>query len=1108
MKKFPFFVAALLFLGLATFIFSPLPHTLALARPTNPSVQNIKQKDDSNQRIPVYYSYSPKFDIALGYDPRRYVVENMVGEFDISTWEQFDKYKIVPVTGTNLESALGSVNLREFKFKNPEELINATLEWLKGRVPRKNVKFQKLAKNNDVYFLPFSYQALDYSALWTAYAKKDKNIDLKKYSKTEQGAIYLFFKDKTLFAIYAFNLTNPKEELENISAFRKNLYVSPSFVKEREYQIYGTDIVFKFNPKYWFVTPEKRTLYMTFYHNKYETRPEYAALYDTTAQVFIAPETTYKKITEEDLKERAIEMGASDLRINSSNKEAEKQAAKHISKVQTPHLTFYCYISPPRERPWGGYKPAQASQKPQEYRKLCVTGKDQTAFSVRATIIKNTEGEKYYNKLLNSFYIESTEVQTTTTPTPTKLSNLLDGNIHLIPRVKAAPAAQVSSFDIGSILGPLGTLKIFELGCINFTIPSNKITTAANLANKSYKLCDGGTGTGFAVNDSYILSNAHVMSPPPFMVLADIYFGAMKSLSRGRPLPQSLDGGLTRDILNLSAAAVKYYQQRGARFSSYNNAVRSIALELLKQTIVDASEKHLRRLSNEVWATAGKNGYFSIGTNSINIKNSHLMTKVNVVKAYDITPNLLVEIAGQRALARGASLKPDLALGKASAHLKVVPIPLQKQPTYAPGSKITVVGYPGIIERSSLLSVKSTYPTVTKGTISGIKNAAGANFKIVQINAAVAHGNSGGPVIDETGKVLGVLTYSFSAGSKDAADLAGAVDIKEARAILDAQHISYNNSPLTAKVLKAAEEYNKSHFRNAKKILEEIKQENPTYFAYVLDPILNRLQGYIDQGLDKSSPFTPEMLSKYLLPGGAALLVIGLVVVALALFSGKGKSSANLASSSTSENQSNGNPNTPQSGPSMPLQQTSLPSAPTQQVQQNPTASNASETVINLPQSQSNIMQQTAPQPQTVTQQNPPTLSQPNQQIPETAQVTSPIQPSSQPQPQTQTPVQPTTPAQTPQYQNNNIQPSTISLPNTQTAPEAATEGWPQPQQTPQNPQTPTTSTQNNNNQPIPPNAQIPQPIQTPQTSAPKGPVAQPGSSPSQAPTSEAPSMQ
>jgi len=77
---------------------------------------------------------------------------------------------------------------------------------------------------------------------------------------------------------------------------------------------------------------------------------------------------------------------------------------------------------------------------------------------------------------------------------------------------------------------------------------------------------------------------------------------------------------------------------------------------------------------------------------------------------------------------------------------------------------IVVIGYPGVADFGDLLDEKSQLQaTVTDGSISSLKKAT-TGEQILQISAPITHGNSGGPVIDQRGNVVGLATFGNEGG--------------------------------------------------------------------------------------------------------------------------------------------------------------------------------------------------------------------------------------------------------------------------------------------------------------------------------------------------------
>jgi len=72
------------------------------------------------------------------------------------------------------------------------------------------------------------------------------------------------------------------------------------------------------------------------------------------------------------------------------------------------------------------------------------------------------------------------------------------------------------------------------------------------------------------------------------------------------------------------------------------------------------------------------------------------------------------------------------------------------------GTKIYVFGFPVTAEVSKESFIE---PTFTQGVVSAIKDSQKKDFKIIQTDAKVSSGSSGGPMIDDNGDIIGIITY-------------------------------------------------------------------------------------------------------------------------------------------------------------------------------------------------------------------------------------------------------------------------------------------------------------------------------------------------------------
>jgi len=109
------------------------------------------------------------------------------------------------------------------------------------------------------------------------------------------------------------------------------------------------------------------------------------------------------------------------------------------------------------------------------------------------------------------------------------------------------------------------------------------------------------------------------------------------------------------------------------------------------------------------------------------------------------------------------------------------------------GSTVYAVGYPGVSDNSHNDPVSKWSPedaTVTTGSISRLVTASGTGVKRIQIDATIRHGNSGGPLVDTNGSVVGVNTGSVTKNSTNES-VNFAVNISEVIALCEANAVTY-----------------------------------------------------------------------------------------------------------------------------------------------------------------------------------------------------------------------------------------------------------------------------------------------------------------------------
>jgi hypothetical protein len=83
-------------------------------------------------------------------------------------------------------------------------------------------------------------------------------------------------------------------------------------------------------------------------------------------------------------------------------------------------------------------------------------------------------------------------------------------------------------------------------------------------------------------------------------------------------------------------------------------------------------------------------------------------------------------------------------------------LPLSTEDTLSVGSTAYIFGFPGTAELNTKSPLEATF---TRGVVSALKTATGKNFPIYQTDAKVSQGSSGGPLFNDRGEVVGLVTF-------------------------------------------------------------------------------------------------------------------------------------------------------------------------------------------------------------------------------------------------------------------------------------------------------------------------------------------------------------
>jgi len=213
-------------------------------------------------------------------------------------------------------------------------------------------------------------------------------------------------------------------------------------------------------------------------------------------------------------------------------------------------------------------------------------------------------------------------------------------------------------------------------------------------------------------------------------------------------------------------------------------------------------------------------------------------------------------------------------------------IALDSSDGLAVGKKAFIMGFPATAEVNQNDPVEATF---TQGVVSAIKQSSDKSFSIFQTDAKVSEGSSGGPLFNDQGEVVGIITFQTDQIDRVAGDnFAFALPIGLVRQAADAARILPEQGQYGIIFRTGFEQLSKKHCVKAISIFSSLSDMGGDFSAgHSLGRYIGECQDLIDSGKSLDTRFDEvraevddlKSPAAYLI--GAGLIVFGVLSMAV-----------------------------------------------------------------------------------------------------------------------------------------------------------------------------------------------------------------------------------
>jgi S1-C subfamily serine protease len=408
--------------------------------------------------------------------------------------------------------------------------------------------------------------------------------------------------------------------------------------------------------------------------------------------------------------------------------------------------------------------------------------------------------------------------------------------------------------DKSAIIGKPAVVHIFNRSCANIKVA--QVETLPEMSGNTYDVCMAGFGSGFFVSkDGYIVTNGHVATPDPLDTVMDSFWYNV-------PLNSPFWDDLASDLYALAAAG--QLDLSGYSTEDLYGFVLGLFVGLVDEQVFTVTSVNTPYIEKGI--------PFTVDVNTLGVSNASELIAAEVVDGKVDSSSRAIYDALLGGAAPGITT-PDLAILKVNAtEVEEFPTLDLSDPSFlSAGQKVVVIGFPGSADNRSLFSATaSRTATITNGVLSAIKPNVTDSFDLLQIDASVSGGNSGGPILDGDGNVVGVTTYGVSSG--EAADYNAGVSVEEVSKFLSENSVTVSASSISQSIESGVENMSKEYYKMAVADFNDAKEKYPLS-AEILDPLIAISNDKIESGEDKTPAFDLTSVEDFL--SGMGLEVSG-----------------------------------------------------------------------------------------------------------------------------------------------------------------------------------------------------------------------------------------